>query len=104
MSTGEIIFAVITSFIALGSLSVAIITVSYSKSRNVKRDAVELGTVQSDLGYIKSGVDDLKQITRRQDDKLEILTERLAKVEATQEAHINNKSLHSRGSKTVSAN
>ena len=90
--------------VAAGSLVVAIIATRHNSNKDSKQDAVELGTMQSDLGYIKSDVDDLKQNQRRHDEKLDILSERLTKVEATQEALINNKSLHSRVGKTASAN
>ena len=99
MSTGEIIFAVLAAVLGFGSLTVAIITISHTKNKDYKKDAVDYGIILSEVGYIKSGVDDLKKNQGRHDEKLDILSERVAKMEAITEAHVNNKSLHSRATK-----
>ncbi len=104
MTIGEIIFAVLAFATSLSSVIVALVAVHKNGNKDIKEDAIELGTMQSDLGYIKSGVDDLKQNQRRHDEKLDVLSERVTKVEASLTAHIENKSLHSRSVKSSQRN
>lgn len=100
MNTAEIVFAALAALSPILSVIVAIVVARRNNNKDIKKDARDLGIMQSDLGYIKSGIDDLKQSQKRHDEKLDILSERVTKVEAELAAHINNKQLHSH-TKTV---
>ena len=61
-------------------------------SRNQKKDdegqGLQLGTIQSDLGYVKSGIDDIKNEQREQRNINIALTSRVTAVEeSTKQAH-----------------
>lgn len=99
MSTAEIIFAALAALAPIVSVLVAIIVARRNKDKDIKREAQELGQMQSDLGYIKSGIDDLKKSQAKHDEKFDIVTERVAKVETALAAHINNKTIHASMSK-----
>ncbi len=75
----------------LGGLSgilFAVITWRKSAEKDDREDGRSLGTVQSDLGYIKSGVDDLKTDVREMRTSQANLTERVRAVEeSTRQAH-----------------
>lgn len=56
--------------------------------QGAKRENVQTGTLLSDIGYIKSGVDDLKRKQETSDDRHFALAERVTKVEeSTKQAH-----------------
>ena len=56
--------------------------------QGVKKENVETGTLLSDIGYIKSGVDDLKRKQETSDDRHFALAERVTKVEeSSKQAH-----------------
>lgn len=95
MDKFEIFITILASLTPIVSVIVAIIVARRNNNKDIKKDAQELGIMQSDLGYIKSGIDDLKQSQKRHDEKLDILSERVTKVEAELQAHLENKSLHS---------
>lgn len=75
----------------LGGLSgilFAVIAWRKSAEKDDREDGRSLGTVQSDLGYIKSGVDDLKTDVREMRTSQTNLTERVRAVEeSTRQAH-----------------
>ena len=75
----------------LGGLSgilFAVIAWRKSSEKDDREDGRSLGTVQSDLGYIKSGVDDLKTDVREMRTSQANLTERVRAVEeSTRQAH-----------------
>ena len=94
MSTVEIIFAALAACAPIISVIVAIIVARRNKDRDIQREAKELGQMQSDLGYIKSGIDDLKKSQKQHDEKLDILSERVAKVETSLNQHLKDKNAH----------
>lgn len=94
MSTAEIVFAALAALSPIVSVFVAIVVARRNKDKDIQNEAKELGQMQSDLGYIKSGIDDLKTNQIRHDEKLDILSERVAKVESSLEAHIRDRNAH----------
>ena len=94
MGTAEIVFAALAALAPIISVIVAVIVARRNKDKDIQNDAKELGQMQSDLGYIKSGIDDLKKSQIRHDEKLDALAERVAKVESSLEAHIRDKNAH----------
>lgn len=94
MSTAEIVFTALAALSPIISVLVAIVVARRNKDKDIQSEAKELGQMQSDLGYIKSGIDDLKTNQIRHDEKLDALAERVAKVESSLEAHIRDKNAH----------
>ncbi len=94
MSNIEIIFVSMASLAPIISVLVAIVVARRNKDKDIKKEAHELGQMQSDLGYIKSGIDDLKKSQAKHDEKLDIVTERVTKIETVLADHINNKNIH----------
>lgn len=94
MTTAEIIVTALCSLSPIISVVVAIIVARRNKDKSVKDDGQKEGVLQSDVGYIKSGVDRLEKRLDKMDEKEEHMLERLSKVEATVESHIGNKSIH----------
>jgi len=73
----------ITILCSLASVAIAY----FGFFRNSKRDSEDAGSIKgqmsSDLGYIKAGVDDLKQEQREQRKNMGELSQRVASVEAS---------------------
>ena len=88
-----------TAWITLISLTVGIVGSLcgiYFGSKNSRRtdktdnnaEGVKYGTMLSDIGYIKSGVDDIKQKQKEQDRQhLEVVTRLTAVEESSKQAH-----------------
>lgn len=56
--------------------------------QGTKKENIETGTLLSDVGYIKSGVDDLKRKQESSDERHFTLAERVTKVEeSSKQAH-----------------
>lgn len=82
---------VIAGIMALCSIVSAAITV-YTLNNNKAKDSEESGArsavMQSDLGYIKSGIDEVKKRMDKQDTLIMQILERIAAVEeAAKSAH-----------------
>lgn len=59
-----------------------------NRKHDDKGDGQKLGTIQSDLGYVKAGIDDIKTEQREQRNINVSLTERVTAVEeSTKQAH-----------------
>lgn len=72
----------------LSGILFAVIAWRKSAAKDDRADGRSLGVVQSDLGYIKSGVDDLKTDVREMRSSQTNLTERVrACEESTRQAH-----------------
>lgn len=91
MGAGEIIGLVVAIVAAVGGLTtaiVALIKLSQQKKKVAEDEGQFNGTVASDLGYIKAGVDDLKRDLREIRKEQGELSERVTRVEeSTKQAH-----------------
>ncbi len=64
--------------------------VAYKRNgkHDIKAEGEKDGTILTELGYIKSGVDDIKQKQEKQDDRIGKVLERLSYVESSaKQAH-----------------
>lgn len=95
MTTAEIIFAALCSLSPIISVVVAIIVARRNKDNSVKDDGQKEGVLQSDVGYIKSGVDRLEKRLDKMDEKEEDMMQRIIRVETKVDAHIADKNIHS---------
>ena len=83
---------VVTGIMALCSVISAIVTV-YTLTRNKDNDCVksgeQTGNMLTELGFIKSGVEDIKGQLRRHDDIFMRMSERVTAVEeSAKQAHL----------------
>lgn len=95
MTTAEIIVTALCSLSPIVSVVVAIIVARRNKDKSVKDDGQKEGVLQSDVGYIKSGVDRLEKRLDRMDEKEEDMMQRIIRVETKVDAHIADKNIHS---------
>lgn len=70
------------AFAGIGAI-VAILTLRRSASKDDEEDGNTKGTILTEIGYIKSGVDDIKRKQEKQDDQYLDLRQRVTKVEAS---------------------
>ena len=68
---------------ALIGAAVGIITLRRSAANEDTEDGKTSGTILTEIGYIKSGVDDIKRHQEKQDDQYLDLRQRVTKVEAS---------------------
>lgn len=70
------------AFAGIGAV-VAVITLRRTKAKDDAEDGNTKGTILTEIGYIKSGVDDIKRKQEKQDDQYLDLRQRVTKVEAS---------------------
>ena len=77
------------------SIGIAVIGFMRTTKKDAKDDGAQVATMMSDIGYIKSGVDDVKAEQRTQRVWNEDMVARMAKVEASAaQAHKRMDELH----------
>lgn len=94
MTTPEIIFAALAACAPIVSVIIAILALRRNSKNDVKKEAEEFGSMKSDLAYIKAGIDDLKANDKAKDQRLDTLSEHIAKLEGTLDAHLKDKNAH----------
>lgn len=68
--------------------TIAVLSFSKAKSKEDKCDGQQTGTILTEIGYIKGGVDDIKRKQDRQDENNLKLSERVTAVEqSSKQAH-----------------
>lgn len=74
--------------VAVGSLAVAFAALLRNRKGDQRKEAQQGGAVLTELGYIKSGVDDIKRKQERQDEQhLEVVRDLTAIHESVKQAH-----------------
>ena len=72
----------------IASIVFAYLAFSRNKKKDDEGQGLQLGTIQSDLGYVKSGIDDIKNEQREQRNINIALTSRVTAVEeSAKQAH-----------------
>ena len=94
MTTPEIIFAALAACAPIVSVIIAIVVARRNKDKDIKKEAEEYGSMKSDLAYIKAGIDDLKASDKAKDQRLDTLSEHVARIEGTLDAHLKDKNAH----------
>ena len=82
----------ISFFCTVISIFISLLFSVLTHRRNMKKDSETAGegkgVLQSDVGYIKAGIDDLKHENRAVNQKLETIAERVTRVEEScKQAH-----------------
>ena len=82
----------LTLLISIVSALVGMITGINSVKRNAEKDIArssrETATIISEIGYVKAGIDDIKNKQEKRDERHYSLAARVSKIEATMSAHI----------------
>ena len=94
MSNAEIIMAALAIASPIISVIVAILALRRNNKNDTKAEGEEKGVLQSDVGYIKAGVDRLEKRLDKIDEKQESFSQRLTTVEIRVDEHIKDKNLH----------
>jgi K+/H+ antiporter YhaU regulatory subunit KhtT len=77
----DVLFAIIALAISVGSFFIG-------RKTAAKNEGQESGTIMSELGYIKSGIEDIKRKQEKSEERYQELVERVIKVEeSTKQAH-----------------
>lgn len=80
--------AIIGIIVGVGGFVFGLVTFFRNKRSDDASEGRKDGTILTELGYIKSGVDDIKRKQEKQDEKNEKFAERLSSVEASaKQAH-----------------
>jgi len=81
--------AEIIAIIGCVSTVLAIVGAILAYNKGLKKDGQASGTLLSDIGYIKGGIDDIKRKQEKADDRHTELCERMTAVEASaKQAHL----------------
>ena len=94
MTAPEIVFAALAIAAPIVSVIVAIVGARRSKDKDIAKDAEEFGSMKSDLAYIKAGIDDLKSSDKAKDQRLDTLSEHIARLEGALDAHLKDRNAH----------
>lgn len=94
MTTPEIIFAALAACAPILSVIIAMLAFRRNNQNDIKKEAEQIGSMKSDLAYIKAGIDDLKASDKAKDQRLDTLSEHVAKLEGTLDAHLKDKNAH----------
>lgn len=79
---------VLGTIVAVSGILFAYISYQKNRSKDDKESGKDNGTVLTELGYIKSGVDDIKRKQEKQDERHLEVVERMATLDAsTKSAH-----------------
>lgn len=85
----DIIFALIGAACAVAGTVVALAVYNTNAKKDCTDDGKEAGNMMAEIGYIKSGVDDIKGQLRRHDDLFLKVSERVTAVEeSAKQAHL----------------
>lgn len=80
--------AIIGIIVGVGGFIFGLVTFFRNKKSDDASEGRKDGTILTELGYIKSGVDDIKRKQEKQDEQNLIFAERLSSVEASaKQAH-----------------
>lgn len=75
------IFQLIGALGTISAITFAIITASRASKKAAKDDATAIAVLNSDLGYVKSGIDRIEQTQRNSDTMLHELTAQVSRAE-----------------------
>lgn len=101
MTTPEIILSAALAVMPIASVLIAWLALRRNTKNDTKQEAKELGEMKSDLAYIKAGIDDLKANDKAKDQRLDTLSEHVAKLDAKIDMHLKDKNAHNYASKLV---
>ncbi len=80
--------AVIAVVISAAGLLIAFVSLLHNSKKENKDEGKDKGSMMSDIGYIKAGVDDLKRDTKDNSKRINTLIERISRnEESTKQAH-----------------
>ena len=94
MTTTDIVLSIIGVIGTCSSILFAYLAFKRNDRGDRKQEGKNEGVLISDVGYIKSSIDRIEKSIDKLDANFNVLSERVARVEATLDAHIKNKEIH----------
>ena len=94
MSSSEIIAIVVSIICPLASILIAYFGLKRLIKKDTQEEGQEKGVVLTELGYIKSGTDDIKKRLDKIDDRQDEQSRAFAALEAKVDAHLRDKNAH----------
>ncbi|MBR5874554.1 MAG: hypothetical protein IKY90_07480 [Oscillospiraceae bacterium] len=82
------ITVLISAFTAVAGMILGLVSARRASRADLAKQSRETATIISEIGYVKSGIDDIKRRQEKQDERHYSLTSRVAKIEAAMTGHI----------------
>lgn len=79
----ELLFSYISIILTLLGVLVAYFTFRKNSIKDQRKSWINEGTMLSDIGYIKASVDRMEENLKLVEERYQVISERLAKLEAT---------------------
>ncbi|MBR4035929.1 MAG: hypothetical protein IKJ05_04265 [Oscillospiraceae bacterium] len=73
---------------ALVGMVLGVISARRATRSDIARRSRETATIISEIGYVKAGIDDIKRVQEKQDERHYSLMARVSKLEASMATHI----------------
>lgn len=73
---------------ALVGMVLGVISARRATRSDIARQSRETATIISEIGYVKAGIDDIKRVQEKQDERHYSLMARVSKLEASMATHI----------------
>ena len=80
-----VIVSVVT---ALAGMFTGMMGAKRNNRQDIERQSRETATIISEIGYVKSGIDDIKRKQEKQDERHYALAAQVSRIEATMPQHI----------------
>ena len=78
----------ISTVTALAGMLTGVMAARRSRRTDIERQSRETATIISEIGYVKAGIDDIKRVQEKQDERRYSLMARVTKLEASMATHI----------------
>ena len=82
------ITVLVSTLAAVSGMVLGIISARRSTRADIARQSRETATIISEIGYVKAGIDDIKRVQEKQDERHYSLMARVTKLEATMATHV----------------
>ena len=82
------ITVLVSTLAAVSGMVLGVISARRSTQADIARQSRETATIISEIGYVKAGIDDIKRVQEKQDERHYSLMARVTKLEASMATHI----------------
>lgn len=82
------ITVLISTFTALAGMVLGLVSARRASRQDLAKQSRETATIISEIGYVKSGIDDIKRRQEKQDERQYSLINRVSKLETAMTGHI----------------
>ena len=82
------ITVLVSTLAAVSGMVLGVVSARRATRADITRQSRETATIISEIGYVKAGIDDIKRVQEKQDERHYSLMARVTKLEATLTTHI----------------